>query len=369
MKILLVADEYFSWGVYGGFGAFSRKLGKELVKAGLEVDAIVQKISPLQKPVGCIEVIEGVQVKTLPRKKPQKHRLRDLYVTNADIIHSQCGMYDTYLAFKKNSANKIITVQDLRTNKEQNSLLKLEKFSRYPWYKAAWARYVRSRYKKAMEMSDIVACQAKILFPKVNEIFGVEKPVLLPNFIDIPKRRIKKSDNPSIVWLARLDPIKQPEICFKFAESTPNVDFYILGSSHELYGGENRDKYFKNKYRNVKNLHFLGFQTGEIKERILSEAWILINTSAYECLPVSFLEAMAHKCALLSTQNPDGYTEKFGAWVSDHSNFKSGLRRLLNNDCWLDKGKKGYDFVKVNHSTKVGVDRHISLYRDLLKKA
>ena len=317
--------------------------------------------------MGCVENIDGVLVKTLPRSKPRKHLERELYLTDSDVIHSQCGMYDTFLAFKSNSAKKIVTVQDLRTKKEYASLAFFEQFSKYPWYKAIWSNYVRNCYKKAMEMADVVSCQANILFPKVHKIYGIKTDFLLPNFIDIPKRKIKKSKDPSIIWLSRLDPIKQPEICFKFAQKRPDVDFYILGSSHEKYGGNDRDEHFKQKYSHVKNLHFLGFQTGEVKERILSEAWILINTSAYECLPVSFLEAMAHKCALLSNQNPDGYTDKFGSWVSSPEQFGANLNLLLFNDSWLEKGKMGYDHVIKYHSTKVGIEKHISLYRDLMK--
>lgn len=366
MKVLLIADEYFSWGVYGGFGAFTRKLGKELANQGITVDAFVHKISPSQKPVGDAELIDGVLVKTLPRRKPSKLISPELYRTDADVIHSQCGMYDTYLAFKRNSAKRIVTVQDLRTKEEYASLAELERFSRYPWYKAIWAQYVRNCYKTAMKMSDVIACQAHLLFPKVREVFGFGADILLPNFIDIPTKKIKKSKDPSIVWLARLDPIKQPEVCFDFAERTPDVDFHILGSSNESYGGTARDDHFRQKYSHVKNLHFHGFTTGEEKERILRETWILINTSAYECLPVSFLEGMAHKCALLSTRNPDGYTSGFGAWASIPDQLGANLDLLLKDDRWAEKGEKGYEFVRRFHSTKVGVEKHISLYRDLL---
>lgn len=367
MKVLLVADEYFSWGVHGGFGAFTRKLGKELVNQGVTVEAIVQRIAASQKPVGCSEVIDGVEVTTLPRKKLQKHTHLGLYRTDADIIHSQCGMYDTYLAFENNSAKKIVTVQDLRTIEERDRLLPLEKYSVYPWYKALWARYVRRCYKRAMETSDIIACQAHLLFPKVREAFGVSADLMLPNFIDIPTTEIKKSKDPSVVWLARLDPIKQPEACFDLAERTPDVDFNILGSSHTLHGGTIRDDHFKEKYSHVKNLRFHGFTTGEEKERILRESWILINTSAYECLPVSFLEGMAHKCAILSNQNPDHYTTHYGAWVSPYTDFDMKLVQLLKDDHWKEQGERGYDYVKKNHSTEYGVGRHISLYKDLVE--
>ena len=368
MKVLLVADEFFSWGVYGGFGAFTRKLGKELVKRGIETEAIVHQISNSQKPVGEIEIIDGVSVKTLPRKKPTKLLKKQLYKTDADIIHSQCGMYDTYLTFKRNeSTKKIVTVQDLRTKKENKSLRHLEKTSGYPWYKKLWAMYVRSCYSKAMKTSDVVACQAKLLVPKVKEIYGVETDMILPNFIDVPNGSFNKSDTPTVVWLGRLDPIKCPERCFELARRSCDVEFYIFGASHDAYGGEKRDRYFMNKYRDVKNLHFLGFQSGKTKETVLRKSWILVNTSEYECLPVSFLEALAYKCTILSTQNPDNYTVRFGAWANP-SSLKTKLDFLLEQERWRNLGEKGYSYVKQNHLTEKGVETHLNLYRRLLEK-
>ena len=367
MKVLLVADEYFSWGIYGGFGAFTRKLGAELVKKGIEVEAIVHRVSSYQKPVGEVEVIDGVSVKTLPREKPAKFWLQELYQTDADIIHSQCGLFDTYLAFRNNpEIPKVITVQDLRTKEENQRLAQYEKTSGYPWYKQIWARYVKSCFIKAMKSADVVASQAKMLLPKIKEIYGVEASILLPNFIDVPLHDFRKSEDPTVLWLGRLDPIKCPELCFDLAKESPDVQFNILGASHPAYGGIERDTFFKKTYSDVKNLHFLGFQSGKVKENLLSKSWILINTSAYECIPVSFLEAMAHKCAILSTQNPDGITSRFGAWSkSEVEELKRNLDYLLPR-C-LGLGEHGYDYVKSAHSTEKGVKQHIELYEGLLK--
>jgi len=366
MKVLLIADEFFSWGIYGGFGAFTRKLGKELIKRGVEVEVIVQKISELQKEVGEIEIIDGVSVKTLPRSKPQKIWNRKIYLTDANIIHSQCGLFDAYLSFKHNrNAKKIVTIQDLRTKKENKKLNYFEKTSGYPLYKRLWKRYVESCFVKAMKNADIIAYHVNLLIPKIKAVYGVEANTFLPNFVDVSNRNFKKANEPTVVWLGRLDPIKQPEKCFELAKDVNHVQFYVLGASHNIYGGKQRDRMFKRHYQNVKNLHFLGFQSGEVKEEILGKAWILINTSVYECLPVSFLEALGHKCALLSTQNPDNYTSKFGVW-SMHACLKHSLDLLLKDDYWRTCGKKGYEYVKKVHSTEKGVDTHLHLYRSLL---
>jgi len=368
MKVQLVASEYFSWGVYGGFGAFTRKLAKELMDRGVEVEVIVQKISNEQKPQGETELIDDVPVKTLPRRKISKLRNKSIYKTDADIIHSQCGMFDTYLSFIRNQEpKKIVTVQDLRNKIETKALQEYEKTSGYPWYKKLWGRYVYRCFQSATEQADIIGYQAQLLKPKIQKIYKPRNDVplvYLPNFIDIPKGNFNKTDKPSVLWLGRLDPVKRPELCFKLAVKMRDVDFYILGKAHD----ETRDKLFRSQWQNISNLHFLGFQSGQVKEEILSKAWILINTSYYECLPVSFLEALAHKCALLSTRNPDDYTNQFGVHVK--ANVKAlawGLSLLLTNDSWRGLGQKGYNHVKHVHSTEKGVGNHIKLYRELVQ--
>lgn len=369
MKVLLVADEFFSWGVYGGFGAFTRKLAKELVKRGVEVEVIVHKISDSQKPVGETEWIDDIPVKTLPRGKIAKFRRDDLYKTDVDVIHSECGKLDTFLAFTCNWQPKIVTVQDLRTERDMEVIGVTEKKN---LFKRTWNRIVNHYYKHALKMADVVACQADLLEPKIRENFQLTREIrTLPNFVDLPKGKICKSDSPSVVWLGRLDRIKRPELCFEVAKANPDVQFTILGEAHD----KTRDVQLRRHYSPVKNLLFRGFTTGKEKDEWLRDAWILINTSVYEALPVSFLEALSHKCALLSTRNPDGYTSKFGFYASKSAFsagttikwLTSGLNWLIRNDWWRNLGEDGYRYVKKVHSTKKGVEAHIQLYRELIE--
>jgi glycosyltransferase involved in cell wall biosynthesis len=122
----------------------------------------------------------------------------------------------------------------------------------------------------------------------------------------------------------------------------------------------------RQQYKNVDNLHFLGFQAGQIKEETLSKAWILINTSMYEALPVSFLEALAHRCAILSTRNPDGYTARFGV-ESDIFCLRQNLEWLIEDDRWKELGNRGHEYVSKVHSTENGVQMHLDLYKRLLR--
>jgi glycosyltransferase involved in cell wall biosynthesis len=90
----------------------------------------------------------------------------------------------------------------------------------------------------------------------------------------------------------------------------------------------------------------------------------MILPSIREGLPIAMLEALAHKCAILSSVNPDGLTERFGYWAR-RDDFAEGLRWLLENDRWQKLGERGYKHARENHHIKKVMDNLVSL----LKKA
>ena len=131
-----------------------------------------------------------------------------------------------------------------------------------------------------------------------------------------------------------------------------------------------RDKILREKYKNIPNLVMTGFVSEEEKSRILEESWILVNTSWRECLPVSYLEACAHKCAILSHENPDDFAKNFGyhAEIGDLNDFERGLGWLIEEDRWKELGKKGYEYVKEVHEFNRVIDNHITVYEEVLEK-
>ena len=96
------------------------------------------------------------------------------------------------------------------------------------------------------------------------------------------------------------------------------------------------------------NLEIKGFVSEDEKKRILDKCWIMVLPSIRGGLPIAMLEALAHKCALLSSVNPDGLTEKFGYWAR-RDEFVEGLRWLLEDDKWRKLRERGYAYVRENH--------------------
>jgi glycosyltransferase involved in cell wall biosynthesis len=360
MKICFICMEIFAWDKYGGFGKATRMIGRELVKRGIEVFAVV----PRRKNQKEFEILDGITVFGFPKYNPLS-TIKFFKKCDADIYHSEEPSLSTYLALK-GMPHKIHLVT-----------------SRDPRFMADWMReFVHPSFnkfqvianflyennflvKRSVYQADYVSGAARFLNGSISKKYSLKREVgFLPTPIEVPNRNIAKSDVPTVCFLARWDRRKKPEIFFQLAKSFPEIKFIAIGKGQD----DNFDEYLRQKYSGLKNLIMTGFinqfESSKISE-ILEKSWILVNTATREGLPNSFLEALAHKCAILSSLNPEDITERFGYHVRN-DNFKKGLTMLLDNDNWNIKGTQGQKYVSENYELNNSIEQHIKIYRSLL---
>jgi glycosyltransferase involved in cell wall biosynthesis len=188
-------------------------------------------------------------------------------------------------------------------------------------------------------------------------------PEFLPTPVAIPTIS-NKDPKPTVCYIARWDRRKRPEMMIDLANSYPHVHFIMAGSSRDkIYDQELRGKI--SKLPNVELPGFINQFESDRLSSILSRSWILINTAAREGLPNSFIEACAHKCAILSSVDPDGFSSQFG-YFSAEDDFSEGLKFLLQDNRWKELGQKGYNYVNEYFSLEKAIERHINIYRGLL---
>lgn len=187
---------------------------------------------------------------------------------------------------------------------------------------------------------------------------------MLASPIPIPDRSVRKHPTPTVCFLARWDRRKRPELFFQMVKDFPQVRFIAVGRGQD----RRLEQMLRARYGAVSNLEMRGFvdqfSSNELSE-ILEQSWILVNTSAREGLPTSFLEALAHRCAILSSVNPDGITERFGCHVRE-DDFAEGLRRLLEYNAWHAKAEAGFSYVREHHDLQTAIDRHMAVYQATL---
>ena len=334
MHICLISVEIFAWGKYGGFGKATRTIGRELVKRGIQVSAIVPRRG-VQKEV---EYLNGIKVFGFDYRKPFE-MLRIFRDCDADIFHSQEPSMGTYIAQKTHPDKKhIVTFRDTRLFTDWITELK------YPSVNRAqvlfnWLYEDNLLVQQAVRKADMRFAAARLLIDKAKTKYRLEcTPGFLPTPVEIPIR-VEKSKVPTVCYIARWDRRKRPEFLISLVKSFPDVKFIIAGASRDpRYDRKIRDQLAV--FPNVELLGFINqFETDKLA-KVFSQSWILVNTAAREGLPNSFIEACAHRCAILSSVDPDSFASQFGHYARTNE-FSNGLDILLKNNLWKELGKKG----------------------------
>jgi len=355
MHVCLICVEIFAWGKYGGFGRATRTIGSELSKRGVKVTAIV----PRRPNQAKAETLDGIHVMGFDLTDIPS--MLEVYKEcDADIFHSQEPSFGTYLAQKFHPDKKhIVTFRDTRlcsdwiTDFQLPSLNKLQVL--FNWFYED-NLLVHNSVRKAGKC--YVA--AKFLATRAQNKYKLKTiPEFLPTPVAIPAI-VDKDPIPTVCYISRWDRRKRVELMIELAILFPNVHFIVAGRSRN----QHYDTEIRNWISKIPNIEMTGFINqfeSDLLSTTLSRSWILVNTSAREGLPNSFIEACAHQCAILSSVNPDDFSSLFGYYTPE-DNFSFGLGYLLENNRWKELGKKGYTFVKEKFATEIAIQNHLANY-------
>ena len=359
MHVCLVAVEIFAWGKYGGFGRATRTIGRELVKRGITVSAVVPRRAN-QPPIANLDGIQvhGLSLSDLLGGSHVYERIA------ADVYHSQEPSLGTYLAARAQPlARHIVTFRDThdatdwRIERGLPSINVLQVLAN--------RLYEDNRLvHRTVRRADRRYVAAQMLAAKARAKYGLAlDPEFLPTPVATPDA-VEKDAVPTVCFVGRWDRRKRPELFFELARAFPRVRFLAAGKSRDpAYEATLRDRY--GSLANVEMLGFVDPFSGTEHSHLLGRSWILINTAAREGLPNAFIEAAAHGCAILSAVDPDSFASRFGHHATD-DDFVGGLATLLENNRWRQLGEAGRDFVRGVFSLKPAIDRHVEIYTELL---
>ena len=331
----------------------TRTIGAALADRGVDVSVVV----PLGAGQAPVEELDGMTVHGFPLWKYPLTGSLYRHV-DADIYHSEGLSWGSVLALNSVSERRhLVTFQNPRTKEEWAALYRF-----YPPRRRLFNALYWDRLVEAAGRMDAVYCQSRDMIPKAKEMYDfAEDPGFLPNPVDVPTKIPRKSGEPTVCFLGRFDGEKRPELFLELADRFPGVRFIAMGRAND----ESMDRVLRRRYGGSTNVEMPGFLSGERKNQVLEEAWILVNTSMSEGFPVSFLEAAAHGCAILSPHDPEGFASRFGHHVED-GDLDAGLRFLLASDRWKRKGEEGYAYVSEFHEKGRVIDMHMNAYERLI---
>lgn len=234
-------------------------------------------------------------------------------------------------------------------------------------------RDVRARSEEEGRAVVFASPAPGFLGAKGSDAYGIPGlPVeFLPTPIDVVATRWPRSKRPTVAFVGRLDPIKRPWLVAELARRRPGVDFLMLGRAH--YSGPGSGAGWMRDMPS--NLRLCSHVDGEEKEKLLSSAWVVVNTSIHEGLCTSLVEALHHGVPIVSCQNPDAIASRFGVYVGryDGSGLESlpsylgALDRLLHDSgLRAQLGEEGRAWARANHTKERFVEEFVALAGKLL---
>ena len=136
---------------------------------------------------------------------------------------------------------------------------------------------------------------------RLAERFGRSDAIQLPNFHPSPGALTPKPALATTVcWVGNLKPLKRPEVFIELSEqlsSLPDVEFVIVGARQ--MDGPVWDA-LAGAMASQPNLRYLGHLRQEEVNELLSRAHILVNTSVYEGMPNTFIQAWSRQVPVVS---------------------------------------------------------------------
>ena len=338
----------------------SRTLAESLAAAGHDVSVILPRRRD-QKPA---ERINDVDVLSFPPSESREAR-RLINDSPAQIFHSQDPTVLTWLAQKIHPSRvHLVTCRDPRSRRDW-----IVEFQY-----ATWKRRLVTPLNYMTESGPIVRrgvrgaravfVPAFFLREKVKRLYGLPEPAgFLPNLIDVPPEIPPKPPVPTFTFLARWDKRKRPWLFLELARQFPEYRFVAVGQGSALAEAE-YDRGLRERYGGIPNLEMPGlvnrFHDPEQMSRILTDTWALVSTSVREGLPLTFLEAAAYGCGIISAVDPDGFADRFGTRVVGEE-FGSAIRSFLQGDP-AAKGRAAREYVLRHYEKARALQTHLDTY-------
>jgi glycosyltransferase involved in cell wall biosynthesis len=214
--------------------------------------------------------------------------------------------------------------------------------------------------------ADVIVVQGESQKQRMKEEFGRES-VVIKSGHPVPKGLVQKKHPPTAVWISNIKRLKHPETFIELVRECTDVPGRFL-----LVGGGTSPLYLdrlKRLSHGLSNLEWVGavpfWQTNEL----LAEASVLVNTSAFEGFPNTFVQAWLRETPVVSlTVDPDGILqrERIGFCSQTFPRMVRDVRRLLSDQSLRSAmGKRARIYAEREHDLSDKVQQYAALFEAL----
>jgi len=340
--------------VIGGAEAHQVVLAKELIKHGFEISFITYGSGIRVEHLGNIKIFkvypaEEASHLNLPSKIWQF--LKAMRHADADIYFLQAGAYGIVSIFCRLARKKFVRLVAVDADVDKRWPLNFrQRFGDWLDFKLASIVIVQTEYQKKM----------------LEGSYGREGIVIKNAFPIVERKMVRRTNNSTILWVAVMRDVKQPELFLKLVQAVPEGSFQMAGGV-----GDNPELYSKIAEASVTipNLEFVGFVPFNEINRYFEQASIFVSTSKYEGFPTTFIEAW-QQCVPVVSLNADPDEIICNYRLGFHSrSFKQlveDVKTLLGEEHLREEmGRNGRQYVEKEHDIRIITEKFIQVFNHL----
>ena len=341
-----------------------------LQKLGVEVGVIMYPLSPNGRLRGTEVPVHIAKAPVEPKLSfsfSYKDEIRSL--GECDIYHAQgVWQYPTY------------AIADVAKEKKKPYLI-TPRGMLYPQDIAKSNKFFKMLSLKIRLLRDLnqavcvhVTCEDEMVHCRQ---LGVTSPVaIIPNPVEIKDYPYQKTDDVfRLGYLGRLSPRKNVQgLIYAFAElgeEAQKAELLIIGGGDEAY-----ERFLKSEVERLglQNVRFVGFLSGEEKDRAIASCSVLAMPSEFENLGNVILEGLVRGIPCIATQGApwkELETHRCGWWVEySHTAITDAVRKALHTpvEDLQEMGKNGRKLMESAYSIEAVAHKMKELYQWILKK-
>lgn len=210
-------------------------------------------------------------------------------------------------------------------------------------------------FEGGLKRADAIVCQHADQVPLIRSRYHRDAR-LIRSLCPFPVAASSEAPRSMILWIARVEPWKQPDLFIELARRIPEHFFVMVGAASQTEP-QNLPRLLE-RGKDLPNLRFLAGVPFAITSTLFEEAMIFVNTSSAEGFPNTFLQAAACGTPTVSwTVNPEGILERYEMGYCANGEWERFERciRLLCTDAALREriGENARRYVQEHHSPAV----------------
>ena len=221
--------------------------------------------------------------------------------------------------------------------------------------------YARDRFifEQGLKRVDRVFVQNPEQQRLLQENFGRDS-ALIQNCFTAPAGATA-DPNGYVLWVATLRVQKRPEILFEMARRLPQHRFVMIGGADPDPAGQEFGHRVRQEAATLPNVEYKGFLPFAEADRYFDGARVVVNTSAYEGFPNTFLQAWSRGIPSLgfvdTGSRHDG--QPVYSIAGDVPDACAQLERLMGDEAhWRAASRRAKAYFEANHSVEAVVGQY-----------